>query len=196
MKRLLIVRHGESLWNAEGRWQGWADIALSPRGEEQAKAAGERLGSKAFGVTFDAMIASDLGRAHQTALIINGYLGLPAIEPAPGLRERNVGEWTGLMGSEIEERWPEVIGSWKLGHPSEPPGGEPHADFAPRVADAILALFEAAVDEATLLAVSHGGVIRAIESHVGVHSERIDNLSGRWLVFEDGQITAGERFVL
>lgn len=184
MKRLLIIRHGESLWNAEGRWQGWADIALSPRGEEQAKAAGERLGSKAFG-----------GRAHQTALIINGYLGLPAIEPAPGLRERNVGEWTGLMGSEIEERWPEVVGSWKLGHPSEPPGGEPHADFA-RVAGAILALFEAAVDGATLLAVSHGGVIRAIESHVGVHPERIDNLSGRWLVFEAGQLAAGERFVL
>src|SRR5688572_29468638 len=104
MASLLLVRHGQSTWNAARRWQGWADPPLSELGEEQAREAVPRL--RPLGLV--AVFSSDLVRARQTAAILADGLGLPfdeAVGVEPGLRERSVGEWSGLVTEEIEERW-------------------------------------------------------------------------------------------
>jgi probable phosphoglycerate mutase len=93
--RLLMVRHGQSTWNADGRWQGHADAPLSVLGEAQAAAAAEAIGD------IDVVVASDLARARRTAEIIADALGVgPALVDAR-LRERDAGAWTGLTRHEI-----------------------------------------------------------------------------------------------
>ena len=88
--RILLVRHGESAWNAIGRWQGWADPELSDLGRQQALEAAAAVGA------VDAIVASDLQRAMQTALIISEAIGVGPVQVEAGLRERDVGDWTGL----------------------------------------------------------------------------------------------------
>jgi probable phosphoglycerate mutase len=195
VKRLLVIRHGESIWNAEGRWQGWANIPLSAAGEEQAKAAGERLAALSP-LRFSAIHASDLSRAHQTAEIISAYVGCAPVATVPGLRERNVGEFQGVLSSDIAVRWPHLADAWNKGVPFDPPGGEVRPEFESRILAAVHGLFAAAEEDSTLLAVSHGGVIRALESHLGVRTPRIQNLSGRWVHADDGRLGAGEVFEL
>jgi probable phosphoglycerate mutase len=193
VKRLLVIRHGESIWNAEGRWQGWADICLSPLGEEQAKTAGGLLAALPP-PPFDAIYSSGLQRAHQTAEIIRGVLGHAPVAIAPGLRERNVGEFQGMHNSEIPLRWPHIGEAWAKGLRPDPPGGEPASEFEARILAAIHEMFATAAEEQTLLAVSHGGVLHALEGHLGVRSDRIHNLSGRWVHEEHGDLSAGEPF--
>jgi probable phosphoglycerate mutase len=194
VKRLLVIRHGESIWNAEGRWQGWANIPLSAAGEEQARTAGERLA--AFAGRFHALYASDLSRAHQTAEIISTYVYCTPVAAVPGLRERNVGEFQGVLSSDIAVRWPHLAEAWNKGVPFDPPGGEVAAAFQARILAAVDELLAAAEEDSTLLAVSHGGVIRALENHLGVAPARIHNLSGRWLHADDGGLSPGEAFAL
>ncbi|MGI9608569.1 MAG: histidine phosphatase family protein, partial [Acidimicrobiales bacterium] len=105
MARILIVRHGQSEWNAMGRWQGQADISLTDLGRAQARAAATRLGS------FDLIAASTLMRAAETAYIISNELGIGPISPMVDLVERSVGEWSGLTSVEIEEGWPDHLRS-------------------------------------------------------------------------------------
>src|SRR3954470_3221171 len=119
MTRLLLVRHGESEWNAAGRWQGGADPPLSETGMLQAADAGERL--RGTGIT--AIVASDLKRTTRTAEIIAGVLGIATVHPEPGLREFDVGEWSGLTRPEIEERWPGHLDRWRDGDLEQTPGG-------------------------------------------------------------------------
>src|SRR5947207_3359793 len=88
VSRLLLVRHGESTWNADGRWQGQADPPLSPLGERQARAASETCPD------VDAVVSSDLRRAHQTATIIAQRRGLGPVHTERRLRETFTGEWT------------------------------------------------------------------------------------------------------
>src|SRR5687767_11323336 len=95
--RVLLVRHGQSEWNATGRWQGQADPPLTDLGRRQARSAAAALG------TVDAVFASDLQRASETALIIAGELGVGPVVVDPDLRERDAGEWSGLTRVEIEE---------------------------------------------------------------------------------------------
>ena len=98
--RVLLIRHGRSTWNAERRWQGWADPPLSPRGIAQAEAAAAALKDVAIQV----VVSSDLVRARSTAEIIARAAGVGvSIEPA--LRERDVGLCSGLTADEIEARW-------------------------------------------------------------------------------------------
>src|SRR5688500_14129220 len=129
--RILLVRHGESEWNAGGRWQGWADSSLSELGRQQAFEASAAVG------TVDAIVASDLERATQTALIISETIGVGPVMIEPDLRERDVGEWTGLTRDEIEERWPGDLERWRRGELVCPPGGE--------LNDHILVRFEGAL---------------------------------------------------
>src|SRR5437764_381233 len=103
MIRLLLVRHGESTWNAASRWQGQADPPLSPFGERQAEDAGARLAEIA---TITAVWASNLVRARRTGDLIAQRLGIAQVREEPLLRERDVGAWSGLTRDEIEERWP------------------------------------------------------------------------------------------
>lgn len=192
MNRVLLLRHGQSTWNAEQRWQGQADPPLSPLGAAQARQAGERLRAEAAPVA--EVVASDLGRAHTTARILSEELGLDpdAVVLEPGLRERNVGEWSGLTRPEIEAKWPGILEDWSQGKMTVIPGGE--GDIGPRVAPVVERL--AAEADGTVLAVTHGGVIHAVERYLDAEFVRTGNLCGRWVRWEDGRLTAGDAFVL
>ena len=102
--RLLLVRHGESTWNADGRWQGQADPPLSALGEQQAADAAAHVDA------VDAVWSSDLARARRTAEIIAHERGVDVRIDAR-LRERDAGEWQGYTRAEIEERWPGALDS-------------------------------------------------------------------------------------
>ena len=98
MTRLLLVRHGETDWNAEGRLQGHTDRPLSDYGRRQARALAEELADEPL----DALYASDLARARETAEIVGARLGLPVVLE-PDLREKNWGTWEGLTPTERAE---------------------------------------------------------------------------------------------
>src|SRR5687768_15169755 len=109
--RVLLLRHGQSTWNAERRWQGSADPPLSPHGEEQARAAATQLGGFALSV----VVASGLQRARRTAELIADELVLGEVRIVDDLRERDVGEWSGRTTDEIEEMWPGDLAAWRAG---------------------------------------------------------------------------------
>lgn len=184
--RLLLVRHAQSEWNALGRWQGWSDPALSELGRTQARAAVPALGR------FDAVVTSDLRRARDTAAILAGALGLGPVAVEPRLRERDVGEWAGLTRDQIEQRWPGALD--QEGGP-RPPGGESPPEVLSRVRRALDDLAAAYVDSSVLV-VTHGGVIRGIERHLGMEPAPVPNLGGSWLDVDRGRCAVGNRVVL
>ncbi len=150
MKRLLLVRHGESEWNAVRRLQGQADIGLSEKGVAQARELGPTIAQLAP----DLVVTSDLRRARHTAEL----LGYPEARHEPGLREVDVGEWTGQEIATITANDPEAYRGWRAGS-FAPPGGENWMDFCART---VHATKEAAKEADRLLVVCHGGVIRAL----------------------------------
>ena len=182
MTRLLLVRHGESEWNAIGRWQGWADPPLSDLGRRQAAAAARAVGA------VDAVVSSDLQRAHQTAAIIAGELGIGPVVVDAALRERDAGEWTGLTRAEIEEGWPGFLASG-----DRPPGYEGDEAILERAVPALVAL-EGAGDAA--LVVTHGGLIGAVDRHLGESHARTPNLGGRVVDLVAGRLVPGETLLL
>lgn len=187
-RRLLLVRHGESTWNALSRWQGQADPPLSPFGERQAEEAAVRLAEIA---TITAAWASDLVRARRTAELIAGHLGIAPVREEPRLRERDVGSWSGLTRDEIEERWPGYLASRR-----SPPDFEGDDELLARTRAGLAAAVDAS-DPGEVLVVTHGGVIRTIERSLGAIPERLPNLGGRWLVAESPtDLSLGERVVL
>ena len=181
MARLLLLRHGQSTWNAQRRWQGWADPPLSGLGESQARAMAAVL---AGGPTFAGAISSDLRRSVDTARILADELGVGAAEVEPDLRERDVGDWSGRTTDEIEDIWPGAIAAWRAGLLPGPPGGEPEVAFTARVVGAVERL--ASRSGGPLLVVTHGGVIRALERHLGGDPSSTANLCGRWVQGEAG----------
>jgi probable phosphoglycerate mutase len=176
---LLLVRHAESEWNAIGRWQGWADPPLTHAGEDQARAAAAEL----EGLGLEAVIASDLQRAVQTASIVAERLGLGPVETEPGLRERNVGDFTGLTREEIEERWPGVLAEWRAGRVERAPNGE-GKEFLERVLAALDRLAER-FGGRRVLVVAHGGVIRTLHRHLGGEPGPPRHLGGLWIHLDD-----------
>jgi len=188
--RILLVRHGQSTWNALGRWQGQADAPLSELGERQAAAASRAVPGDAW------FCASDLERARRTAEILLEHVDgrVPAPGPLPTeplLRERDAGEWTGLTHGEIEERYP----GW-LEARRRPPGFEADDAVATR-ALAALARIQTRAEGGVVLAVTHGGVVRALERHLGVEAPPLPNLGGRWFEYEPGaDPVAGDRVLL
>ncbi|MDV3253704.1 histidine phosphatase family protein [Devosia sp. BK] len=162
MKRLLLVRHGESEWNAVRRLQGQADIGLSPEGEAQALALTPTIAQLAP----DRVVASDLRRARYTAEL----LGHSDAELDAGLREINVGDWTGMPIADIIAQDAEGYRGWRAGT-FAPHGGEVWQDFADRTTEATMRHFETAD---RLLVVCHGGVIRALlQTILGLPPQRI-----------------------
>ncbi|HEX7277273.1 MAG TPA: histidine phosphatase family protein [Acidimicrobiales bacterium] len=181
--RLALVRHGQSTWNALGRWQGQADPPLSPLGEEQAVEAAEQL--QGTGVT--GVVTSDLVRARRTGEIVADALGVGPVIVCPELREYDVGHWSGLTKPEIEARWPGQQSEWFGGRLPTTPGGEGRAHFDRRVMDAVLRVAAESDPGSVLVVVTHGGVIRALERAAGASPVPIANLSGRWFeVAADG----------
>lgn len=181
MARLLLLRHGQSTWNAEHRWQGTADPPLSDLGERQALRAAAWLADAA--PSFSAVAASDLRRSRRTAEIIAEALGLGEIELDPALRERDVGRWSGCTTDEISARWPGELTAWRQGRLDRPPGGEDDRSLVGRVMPALERL--AARPEGFVLVVTHGGAIRALERHLGVPSCTPANMCGRWFRWDD-----------
>jgi broad specificity phosphatase PhoE len=182
--RVLLLRHGQSAWNAEGRWQGQADPPLSPLGEQQARAATGAL----EGV--DALYSSDLVRARRTAEILASPGDLE-VRIEGRLRERDGGEWTGLTRAEIESRWPGYLSDGR-----RPPGYEDDPRVVPR-ALAALERIASEVEGGVVFAVTHGGLIRAVERHLALDDAgTVPNLGGRWLSVRDRTLRAGERHLL
>ena len=178
---VLMVRHGESEWNALGKWQGRADIALTEAGREQARAAADYVRTTALPVT--RVLASTLRRAHETAEIIAERLGLAAVMTDERLVETDVGPWEGLRADEIEAGWPRYLRDRKT-----PPGFEPPDQVFARATQAIR---EAALVGEHTLIVSHSGVFRTVRRIMTVHDRRLHNLEGcTFSLDESGQLRA------
>jgi probable phosphoglycerate mutase len=184
---ILLVRHGETAWNAENRFQGWADIPLNVNGEAQAKRAALALRELLPEDRAIHLVAtSDLARARQTAEILREQVCLEELHIEAGLRERDVGDWSGLTAAEIEARWPGLLGQWRRGELQSTPNGETTSALIERSLACISNLVGRVPEAATLVAVTHGGVIRVLEQHFGVASHGTANLGGRWIIFEGG----------
>jgi probable phosphoglycerate mutase len=180
--RLLLVRHGESEWNASGRWQGWADPPLSELGQLQAQVAAKGVGA------MDAIVASDLQRASATAEIIAGELGVGPVIVDAALRERDAGPWEGMTRHEIEAAYPGFIESGE-----RPEGYEDDESVLDRVLPALRTL-EAAGE--SVLVVTHGGVIGAVDRLLGQTHARTPNLGGRVVDVVGGELRPGETILL
>ena len=160
-RTLYLARHGETPWNADGRWQGHTDVPLSPRGRAQALALAARL----RGLGLAHVRASDLARARETAEIVARALGLSEVAIDPELRERAFGVFEGLTRAECAERFPEPWARYEADRHTTPPGAEPQLEVVERLRRA---LARAAAVElpagAAMLIVGHGGALRTILS--------------------------------
>jgi len=182
------LRHGESQWNREGRWQGWEDIALTSTGEAQARARGAEL--QAAGHDFVGVHTSDLMRAARTAELIAQSLALPGAHREPALRERFGGVWQGKDRDEIIAGWPEERAAWRRGELAAPPGGESDAEVIDRVFGA-LGRIDATNPPGSVLVVTHHGVVRLLANRAGIPvTELIPNLGGRWFEYDGGEMHA------
>ena len=157
MTEFLLVRHGETDWNRDRRFQGHADPPLNETGREQART----LASELAGESLDAVYTSDLARANETAEIIARRLGVPVVVDAE-LREIDVGEWQGLTWPEIEERFPDGVRNWhERGHGWE--RGETYDALGERVVRA-LGRIGAEHPAGRILIVGHGGTVRSVRA--------------------------------
>lgn len=181
MTNVLVVRHGQSEWNADGRWQGQADPGLTNLGRSQARQASHAVGA------VDAIYASPLLRAAGTAAIISEEVGVGPVLVTEGLKERHAGEWQGLTRPEIEEAWPGYLAEGR-----RPPGWEDDGHVVRRAFSALDEI-SASAGDAHVLAVAHAGIIYAIEGALGADWERLANLAGRWLRHDGRHWQLGER---
>ncbi len=159
MTRILLIRHGETAWNAVRRLQGHTDIPLSPAGERQAEALARALAAEPL----DAIVSSDLGRALQTAQALAARHPHLALHTDPGLRERGYGAFEGLLYTEIAERYPVEFAEWQARDVDAvmPAGGrtaESFRQFYQRCQDGI-ARWAAHYPQHTIAIVAHGGVL-------------------------------------
>ncbi|HEY8029028.1 MAG TPA: histidine phosphatase family protein [Gaiellaceae bacterium] len=167
MTTLLLVRHGETDWNAERRWQGHADVPLNGRGREQANALAEQLA----GERIDAIYTSDLSRARVTAEIVGARVGV-SVAVDPDLREIDVGSREGLTG-EIEAPW----------------DGEESAAHAARILAAVTRI-AASHPTGRVLVVTHGGSMRRVHEHLGLEDKPFENCVVWACSHEDGALRA------
>jgi broad specificity phosphatase PhoE len=165
---LLLVRHGETDWNAERRWQGHADVPLNERGREQARALAEELA----GEEIDAIYASDLSRARDTAEAVGARIGVPVITD-PDLREIDVGPIEGLTAEE-SKGFPD----WQ---------GEPKDAHAQRILDALQRIAERHPAERVLV-FTHGGSMRRVHEHLGLEGGPFENCVVWTCVHEEGAL--------
>jgi probable phosphoglycerate mutase len=190
---IYYIRHGETEWNAAGRFQGWRDIPLNDKGRAQATQAGEILRELLTRDKRDVaalpFVASPLGRARETMDLLRTALGAPREGYAldERLREVGYGEWEGLTLSEMEAAHPEIFKArnadkWNVAAP----GGESYFDLAARVHDWLASVKEASV------VVAHGGTLRALMTVIGTDlpARAVEQYieQGVVYVFEDGKL--------
>jgi len=168
MAYLVLLRHGESQWNRENRFTGWVDVPLSPKGEEEARQAGEKL--KAAGIRFDLAFTSVLQRAIRTLEITLDVLGQSDIpvEKDQALNERHYGDLQGLNKAETAKRFgDDQVHIWRRSYDVAPPGGESLKDTAARTLPYFAAKILPAVKAGkTVLVAAHGNSLRAVVMHL------------------------------
>jgi broad specificity phosphatase PhoE len=160
--RLLLARHGESVWNAERRFQGHTDIALSARGRAQAEALGRGL----RGYRVVAAYVSPFNRARETAELALRESGIP-LTVLEELRELSLGQWEGCTVDEIRAQAGDPYRAWlRAPHDCPPPGGEPLPVVSERVRAALDHIAAAHRRDDDVLVISHGGVISVYACHL------------------------------
>ena len=195
MSDLILLRHGQSQWNLENRFTGWVDVPLSPKGEEEARAAGEKL----RGRRVDKLYTSVLKRAIDTATLALATAGIDATatERDAALNERMYGDLQGLNKAEAAKKWGDAqIKQWRRSYDVKPPGGESLADTAARV----IPYWEAHIlpdvqAGKSVLVAAHGNSLRALVMHLdGLTREQVLELeipTGAPLLYElagDGRV--------
>jgi probable phosphoglycerate mutase len=186
-----LVRHGETVWNQENRWQGQADVPLSASGQTQAQRLAQRFLTERRQV--HAIYSSDLSRAFQTAEILGASLGMPPL-PEQGWREMDIGRWSGLTTAEVATRYAEEWERLRAGEDLPRGGGETFAQFQGRLVHAVQRLFVQHAGQRVMI-VSHGGAVRAFLLHCrGLamnqfrHIEKIGNTGlSEVSIFADGR---------
>ncbi len=153
LTRIVAVRHGETAWNVQTRIQGQIDIGLNARGQQQARRLARALSHERF----DAVYASDLQRAADTARAVAEQAGLP-LHTDIALRERCFGEFEGLTWAEVEREHPEASRRWR----------ERDASFGPSGGETLAVFYERAVNALASIAARHRGQHIAIVTHGGV----------------------------
>lgn len=155
-----LIRHGETDWNRDGRWQGFADVPLNERGRLQSALVAQRI--FVDGIRFDALYCSDLTRAYQTAWEIGSAIRVP-VQLLPPLREIDLGTWSGLTSAELRARYPVEMALLDQGQDVPRGGGETLWALRRRVVEAVDAMVAQHPGE-TLGLVTHGGPIRMLLS--------------------------------
>ena len=173
LPEILVIRHGETEWNAEGRWQGALDSPLTAKGVAQAQAMGETLRAHGIGRAGHDLLHSPQGRAARTAAIIAETAGLDPV-PEPRLREISVGDWAGLPRDEIERRWPSPDPHEHfLERYARAPGGEPFHLLWARVEDLLASITRPSV------LVTHGITSRFLRTcAIGLDESALAELPG------------------
>ncbi|GAB3673516.1 histidine phosphatase family protein [Angustibacter aerolatus] len=174
-RQVLLLRHGQTAWNAAGRFQGQEDIGLDETGRAQAARAAKRL----VKLHPHAVVASDLCRAWDTAAALGARTGLPVTKDER-LRETYAGSWQGMTMQEIDGRYGAERAAWRSGHDVRPGGdGELRHEVGARVAEAVDEHARALPEGALLVVVSHGGAITSgLQTLLGVPREHWPVLTG------------------
>jgi broad specificity phosphatase PhoE len=158
-RTLWLVRHGQTAWNAEGRWQGSRDVPLSAVGRAQASSLAARFAVEPLVAAF----SSDLSRAAETASLASPGL---EVRRQPLLRELSYGDWEGVRDVEVEQRWPDDRRAWReRPHDARPPGGESLDELAARAWRGLVACLDDA-PAGDVLVVAHGGVNRVLLARI------------------------------
>jgi 2,3-bisphosphoglycerate-dependent phosphoglycerate mutase len=159
---LILVRHGQSVWNLENRFTGWTDVPLTDQGKVEARQAGEKL----KGYRFDRAFTSALSRAQETLRIILEVIVQPdlPVEYDSALNERHYGDLQGLNKAETAERiGREIVHLWRRSYDVAPPGGESLKDTQARVLPYYRArIVPLVVSGQTILVVAHANSLRAL----------------------------------
>ncbi len=186
---MLLLRHGQSTWNRDGRWQGTADPPLTHLGRNEAAQAAATLAAEGG---FHAVWSSDLRRARDTAVVLAAALDVPVYEE-PLWREAPFGPWEGLTRAEVEAGWPGYLRANR-----RPEGAEQLDECIARGRRAVATLVAAAGPGTTVAVVSHGGLIRMLRYSYGLIDGAYPNLCGFWLAVdtEDGEVTWGDQILL
>ena len=168
-RRLIMLRHGQTDYNATRRMQGHLNTRLSPVGFEQAAAAADFLTNK----NIIKIVSSDLDRAFDTATVIGQRLNLP-VEKDERLRETHLGLWQSRSHDEVDQLYPGMRALWRHDATWAPPGGESRVEVACRARPVVTELMQSLADwdSATVLLVAHGGIISALTSNFRCGSTR------------------------
>lgn len=176
MGTLVLLRHGQSVWNKENRFTGFTDVDLSEVGEAEAKAAGEKLAS----LPLDHVFTSTLKRAYRTAelaLATAGQSNAPQTRH-DDLRERDYGDLTGLNKDDMRQKYgEEQVHIWRRSYDVQPPKGESLKDVVTRVEPYYRSQIEPLLqDGKNVLVAAHGNTLRAMLIILGLHTpETINN---------------------